>query len=153
MTCADLPVPRIVLDTNVCLDLFVFREPRCAHLLAALRRGAVQAVTREDCRVEWHAVLRYPQLPVDDAARPSIEAAFDALIHLLSPRELLAVSDDARLPRCADPDDQKFLQLALAARASWLLSRDKALLKLGRRTRNAGLFRILSPQDWGSAEG
>jgi len=152
MTCTDLPVPRIVLDTNVCLDLFVFREPRCAHLLAALRCGTVQAVTREDCRAEWRAVLRYRLLPVDDAARPSIEAAFDALIHLLPPGEL-AVSDDACLPRCADPDDQKFLQLALAARASWLLSRDKALLKLGRRTRNAGLFRILLPQDWVGAEG
>ncbi|MDE2308125.1 MAG: putative toxin-antitoxin system toxin component, PIN family [Xanthomonadaceae bacterium] len=152
MNCADLPVPRIVLDTNVCLDLFVFREPRCAHLLAALRRGAVQAVTREDCRAEWRAVLRYPRLPVDDALRPSIEAAFDALTRLLPPGEL-AASDDARLPRCADPDDQKFLQLALAARASWLLSKDKALLKLDRRTRNAGLFRIQSPQHWVGVEG
>lgn len=56
--------------------------------------------------------------------------------------------DEACLPRCADPDDQKFLQLALAAGASWLLSKDKELLKLDRRTRRAGLFAILLPQDW-----
>jgi hypothetical protein len=32
-----IPVPpkRIVIDTNVCLDLFVFHDPRWAALLAA----------------------------------------------------------------------------------------------------------------------
>ena len=44
MGAAGTPVPRIVLDTNVCLDLFVFRDPLCSHLLSAMQRGAVQAV-------------------------------------------------------------------------------------------------------------
>ncbi|HEU4777610.1 MAG TPA: PIN domain-containing protein, partial [Telluria sp.] len=44
------PAQRIVLDTNVCLDLFVFRDPRWSDLLAALESGAVEAVTRADCR-------------------------------------------------------------------------------------------------------
>ncbi|MBW8810763.1 MAG: PIN domain-containing protein, partial [Lysobacter sp.] len=52
------------------------------------------------------------------------------------------------LPRCADPDDQKFLELALAANARWLLSRDHALLVLGRRTARAGLFEILTARAW-----
>jgi len=41
--------PRIVLDTNVCLDLFVFRDPRWNALLTALNNGDIEAVTREDC--------------------------------------------------------------------------------------------------------
>jgi putative PIN family toxin of toxin-antitoxin system len=147
MTPAALPVPRIVLDTNVCLDLFLFRDPQCAHLMAALQGGLVQAVTRDDCREEWRAVLHYPQLPIDDRARPAISAAFDALVHHLPP-EASAVSGGADLPRCADPDDQKFLELALAAGASWLLSKDKELLKLGARTQRAGWFSILLPQAW-----
>jgi putative PIN family toxin of toxin-antitoxin system len=147
MISADLPVPRIVLDTNVCLDLFVFRDPRCAHLLAALHSGAVQAVTRDDCRAEWQRVLHYPQLPIDDDTRPAISAAFDALTPCLPPAAW-ADSDEVRLPRCADPDDQKFMELALLAQASWLLSKDHELLKLDSRMRHAGLFPILLPQAW-----
>jgi putative PIN family toxin of toxin-antitoxin system len=144
--------PRIVLDTNVCLDLFVFRDPLCSHLLAALQRGAVQAVTREDCRAEWQRVLHYPQLPIEEPQRPAFVAAFDAAIRLLPPEVSTLREGDPSLPRCADPDDQKFLELALASGARWLLSKDKELLKLDRRTRSAGLFAIRLPQLWSIAE-
>jgi putative PIN family toxin of toxin-antitoxin system len=152
MTHIDHSVPRIVLDTNVCLDLFVFGDSLSSHVLAALRSGAVQAVTREDCREEWHRVLHYPQLPIDDRLRPAFRDAFDAWIQLLPPEASMVSGDDARLPRCADPDDQKFLELALASGASWLLSKDKELLKLDRRTRGAGLFAIRLPQLWSIAD-
>jgi putative PIN family toxin of toxin-antitoxin system len=150
MTADPSPPPRIVLDTNVCLDLFLFRDPSCARLLAALQAGTVQAVTRDDCREEWQRVLHYPQLPIEEPMRSGLCAAYDALLQPLPPAATGApdAPDEACLPRCADPDDQKFLQLALAARASWLLSKDKELLKLDRRTRRAGLFAILLPQDW-----
>lgn len=151
MTSTDPDVPRIVLDTNVCLDLFLFADPACAPVLAALHRGSVQAVTCDDCREEWRRVLHYPQLPIDDTTRPVISAAFDGLIRHL-PAAGLARPDNTPLPPCEDPDDQKFLELALAARASWLLSKDKALLKLDRRMRQRGLFAILLPQDWALAE-
>ncbi|WP_458071268.1 putative toxin-antitoxin system toxin component, PIN family [Rhodanobacter sp. BL-MT-08] len=151
---ADHPVapsvPRIVLDTNVCLDLFLFNDPHCAHLMLALRNGSVQAVTRDDCRDEWRRVLHYPQVPIDDATRPAVSAAFDGLIHYLDAEES-TVADDAWLPRCADPDDQKFLELALASGARWLISKDKELLKLDWRSRAAGLFPILLPQQWSRA--
>lgn len=142
---ADLPVPHIVLDTNVCLDLFVFHDPACAPLRAALARGEVWALTRDDCRDEWRRVLHYPQLLIDATRVPALEAAFDGMIRLV-PTE--AAPRDVSLPRCADPDDQKFLELALAVGARWLLSKDKELLKLDRRVCSAGLFRILQPQDW-----
>ncbi|OOG55477.1 putative toxin-antitoxin system toxin component, PIN family [Rhodanobacter sp. C03] len=152
MSRLDHPVPRIVLDTNVCLDLFVFDDSLCSHVLAALRSGAVQAVTRDDCREEWQRVLHYPQLPIDDRQRPGLRDAFDKLIQLLPPEASTLGEDDLPLPRCADPDDQKFLELALASGARWLLSKDKELLKLDRRTRSAGLFAIRLPQLWSIAE-
>jgi putative PIN family toxin of toxin-antitoxin system len=152
MTGVDRMLPRIVLDTNVCLDLFVFRDPMCSHLLAAMQGGAVQAVTRDDCREEWHRVLHYPQLPIDDQLRPSVSAAFDALIQLLPAEASMVGEDDIPLPRCGDPDDQKFLELALASGARWLLSKDNELLKLDRRTRSAGLFSIRLPQLWSIAD-
>jgi predicted nucleic acid-binding protein len=49
------------------------------------------------------------------------------------------------LPRCSDPDDQKFLALAAAAGAAALVSKDRAVLKLRRRC--APWFRILTPAE------
>ena len=140
-------LPRIVLDTNACLDLWVFADPRAAALLAALQAGALQAVTNSECRDEWRRVLRYPQLRLSDATRRAPADAYDALVHRL-PDNAPPARADAPLPRCADPDDQKFLQLALASGARWLVSRDGAVLALGRRTRRDGLFEIVSPQAW-----
>jgi len=152
MTRIDVPAPRIVLDTNVCLDLFVFGDSMCSHVLAAMQSGAVQAVTRDDCREEWQRVLHYPQLPIEDRQRPGFRNAFDALVQRLPPEASTPGEDAIPLPRCADPDDQKFLELALASGARWLLSKDKELLKLDRRMRSAGLFAIRLPQLWSIAE-
>ncbi|UNK50678.1 PIN domain-containing protein [Lysobacter sp. S4-A87] len=136
--------PRIVLDTNVCLDLFVFGDPRVATLRAALQAGDVVAVTDAECRGEWLRVLDYPALRLDETARAGAIAAFDAHVQLVSADPLPQVA----VPRCADPDDQKFLHLAHACGARWLLSRDDALLVLARRTRRDGLFEILMPDAW-----
>jgi putative PIN family toxin of toxin-antitoxin system len=139
-------VTRIVLDTNVCLDLFVFRDPRWTHLHAALKDGSVEAITREDCRMEWSIVLRYPHLKLDDAARIQVAAEFDALIRCTG---MPAVNDAAlKLPICKDKDDQKFLELSRDINADVLITKDKALLKLARKTRRDGLFAIMTPEAW-----
>jgi putative PIN family toxin of toxin-antitoxin system len=138
---------RIVIDTNVCLDLFVFRDPRWHALLSALTEDRFEAVTRADCRQEWLCVLEYPHLPLDAASRPAAVAAFDGLIHCLEP-QALAPRTTVRLPVCSDPDDQKFLELARDAEAQTLITKDKALLKLAKRTARAGLFSIVSPDRW-----
>jgi putative PIN family toxin of toxin-antitoxin system len=137
------PPKRIVIDTNVCLDLFVFHDPRWAALLAALETGAVQAITRADCRMEYLVVLHYKHLPLDDDSRAIAAARFDALITVVEP----AVSG-VRLPVCSDKDDQKFLELARDAGAGILITKDKALLKLARKLRQAGMFEIIVPEAW-----
>lgn len=144
---AAIQKPRIVIDTNVCLDLFVFRDPRWAALMTALQDRRVEAVTRGDCRLEWQIVLHYPHLPVSDATRAGINAEFDALVRCLTPAALTPRTD-IRLPLCTDRDDQKFLELALGAHAATLITKDKALLKLARKTAKAGLFTVLTPQAW-----
>lgn len=135
--------PPIVIDTNVLLDLFVFHDPRWAPLLGALEDGSVHAVTRADCRAEYLAVLHYPHLPLDDAGRAVAAARFDKLIETVAP-----TSRALRLPACTDRDDQKFLEVARDAGAAILVSKDKAVLKLARRTARDGLFRIMTPEAW-----
>jgi putative PIN family toxin of toxin-antitoxin system len=137
----------IVIDTNVCLDLFVFRDPRWTPLLAALESGRVRAVTRADCRDEYRIVLHYPHLPLDEATRPQAAERFDALIEVVAP-----TSRALRLPVCTDRDDQKFLEIARDADAGILVTKDKALLKLARRTARENLFRIMTPDVWVKTE-
>jgi putative PIN family toxin of toxin-antitoxin system len=140
-------VPRLVLDTNVALDLFVFRDAACERLRAALEQGVVVAVVDEPCREEWQAVLGYPQFGLSEADRQQAMAAFDQAVSLLPAADMVP-RPEVKLPRCADPDDQKFLELALASGAQCLLSKDKALLQLARRTAREGWFQILCPSAW-----
>jgi hypothetical protein len=53
---------------------------------------------------------------------------------------------------CTDPADQKFIDLAVAERAQWLLSRDKALLRLARLAGKRFALRIGTPETWLSAQ-
>ena len=145
MRAMSASAPRLVLDTNVALDLFVFRDAACNTLMAALREGTVVAVVDEPCRDEWLAVLDYPAFALTPEQRQVAREDFDRWVLLLPGT---APRTDIKLPRCADPDDQKFLELALAAGAECLLSKDKALLQLARRTAREGWFRILCPSAW-----
>ena len=135
---------RLVLDTNVCLDLFVYRDQRWQRLLQSMENGEVACITREDCRTEWTLVLEYSRFALDDRAKQSARDEFDRLILMTDtypPTEMT-------LPVCKDRDDQKFLELAATSNAHYLISKDKALLKLARRVRKLGLFEITTPEQW-----
>lgn len=139
---------RIVLDTNVCLDLFVFHDPRWSRLMQALTQGDVEAVTRADCRMEWQIVLGYAHLRLDTEMQAAVCTAFDGLIRQFVPSAPSVPKETIRLPVCRDPDDQKFIELAYQSAAAVLITKDKALLKLARKTQKAGLFQIMTPEVW-----
>lgn len=134
----------IIIDTNVCLDLFVFHDQRWLEILHGLKDGHLKAITRADCREEWLAVLKYPHLPVTQDNLPDICQQFDLFIECATP----AIKADIRLPVCSDKDDQKFLEIARDSSASTLITKDKALLKLARKIRKAGLFSIETPEQF-----
>nr|WP_315258364.1 putative toxin-antitoxin system toxin component, PIN family [uncultured Duganella sp.] len=139
-----IPVPKkVVIDTNVCLDLFVFNDPRWAKLVSAIESGAVEAVTRSDCRDEYNIVLHYKHLPLDDDSRPLAAARFDQLIKVVAPPD-----SGVKLPVCSDKADQKFLEIARDAQAEVLITKDKALLKLARRLAREGMFKVMVPEKW-----
>ncbi len=137
----------MVLDTNVRLDLFVFATPRAAGLGAALESGRLRAVCNAECRSEWEAVLAYPKLRLDADQQAAARAAHDRLVCIdaSAPQQHAAV---AALPRCRDPDDQKFVQLAYDIGAAGLLTRDAELLRLARRLAAGFGIAVLQPQDF-----
>ena len=133
---------RIILDTNVCLDLFVFQDIRSHELKQMLKNRVVHAVTREDCHYEWLRILAAPPLPLNDICRKRCMAEYDAVISCqhFEKRNYVA------LPVCKDKDDQKFLELAHDAHARFLITKDKALLKLSVKTKQLRLFDIIKPE-------
>ncbi len=135
---------RIVLDTNVWIDWLVFDDPSIVLLKAAQQSGSLHILTDEVCLEELKAVLAYPEFKLDEAQRRNHLAQVDRCVVRHGNQRMELPVD---LPRCSDPDDQKFLTLARDASADWLLTRDKALLKLNRRLKAAG-FRIGSPSEW-----
>ncbi|WP_295756976.1 putative toxin-antitoxin system toxin component, PIN family [Undibacterium sp.] len=131
----------VVIDTNVCLDLFVFNDTRWLHLLEGLKNGNIEAVTRADCHSEWLAVLEYPHLPIKIETKKNIIDMFDTLITIVAPPEKSII-----LPRCSDKDDQKFLEIARDTNAKALITKDKALLKLARKIQLSASYSILTPE-------
>ena len=131
---------RVVLDTNVLLSLFVFADSRYARLRERLTAGELIALTDGRCLGEFRRVLAYPMFSLADAAQ---RAAFDAYTALSG---IVPAAEPLALPQCRDPDDQKFLEVARDGNADWLVTSDKALLKLARRRKLAHLFAIITPE-------
>lgn len=130
---------RLVLDTNVALDWLVFADPGVAHIVAALRTGRATAWTNAACEAEFARVLGYAQFGMSAPAQDEALHAYRALVQRHD-----GTSDPRTLPRCADADDQKFLELARDAGATHLLTKDKSLLTLA-RARYGLRFHIVPP--------
>lgn len=139
------PAPLLVLDTNVVLDWVAFGDPLVRPIAGAIERGLLRAATSGACLQELRRALGYAQVGLEAAAQERAFARYAAHAQVFEPPEAEAV---AGMPQCEDPDDQKFLGLAWHARASHLLTRDKALLKLARPVAQLGRFSVLAPQDF-----
>ena len=137
---------RVVLDTNVLVSLYVFADSRLAPLRARIESGEWQALTNDACFDEFRRVLAYPLFLLAAEGQKRALQAYDrsATRPGTSPRATQGAV--AGLPHCRDRDDQKFLELARDSAADWLVTGDKALLRLARRERLRGLFRILTPE-------
>ena len=134
---------RVVFDTNVLVSLYVFADSRFAPLRERIENGEWLALTNEACFGEFRRVLGYPLFALEEERQQAALAAYAAKVaHHTGPVQ----PEPAALPRCKDRDDQKFLELARDAGADWLVTADKALLRLARGGRLRGLFRILTPE-------
>ncbi len=134
--------PSVVLDTNVVLDWLLFGDPHTEGLAEGICAGRLQWISTAAMREELAEVLQRPAVVGRFANSERALQAFDrwTTVHPS------AAAPPAHL-RCRDADDQIFIDLALACRADWLLTRDKALLELGHR---AGLLgtRICTPRSF-----
>jgi predicted nucleic acid-binding protein len=136
--------PRVVLDTNVVLDWLYFRDPRSAALGEAVTTGCVRWIAGTAMRDEIERVLARGELgrkwPGGAASVRNGWQRWAMTVEAAPPLSPAAL-------RCSDADDQKFIDLALAVRAAFLLSADRAVLRLARAARERGLL-ITTVERW-----
>jgi len=137
---------RIVVDTNVYVSGLLWTG--LPHtLLSAAETGQLTLVTTPTIIEEVRNVLARPKF----AARMStLTTSIDELMEsFLGIVQIIQEPKVVRVVR-SDPDDDKFIACAVAARVRWLISGDTHLLSL-RRYRN---IRIVTPQQfwavWGT---
>ena len=136
--------PAVVIDTNIVLDLLLFQDPAAAALGQALAQASLVWYATAGMRDELARVLTYPNLQpwlarTDRDNASGILAHFDRLSHV-------HVEVPTGPPCCSDPDDQKFIELALTLHAL-LLSKDDAVLRMRRvlAARHVTVERRFSP--------
>jgi len=140
-------VLRLVLDTNIWLDVLVFRDPAIAPICEAHAARRAEILADAGGEAELIRALGY------DFGRRSLDAAAQAarmaeFRHMSVHAKSKLAGGTATLPLCRDPDDQKFLETALAVHADILVTKDNALLDLARRVP----FRILTPGAFAALE-
>jgi len=136
--------PTVVLDTNAVLDWLVFRNPEFEPLGAAIVTGHVRWLATPWMREELAHVLARGHLDAWQPDGAAIQAHWDR--HCAQQPAPALASSPGKF-RCSDPDDQPFIDLARTAGATWLVSRDRAVLKLARRLREQGVL-VIPPGAW-----
>ena len=134
-------IPNLVLDTNAVLDWLVFANPASQVVTEAITGARVRWIVNAAVRDELTHVLARG---VVDRWQPDLPRLWDAWERYAIPLERASPVAPSCRPQCTDADDQKFIELALDHQARWLITRDRALLKLARRTRSLGLS-IVTP--------
>ncbi len=140
----------LILDTHVVLEWLLWDSPRHAELRALMPANTIvwRSAETED---ELLRVLGYAALKVDAERQAKVVASFQ------TQSQLHVIEVPANLPRCKDPDDQKFLELAWSLSqhlmpatnpSILLLTRDKRLLKIARHPLYRNRFRTQTPEQF-----
>ena len=137
--------PRLILDTHVWLDWLVFDDPGIVRIRNAVGTGRAEAYIDAVCEAELVRVLArgFAKRTLDARAQAECLAQCRRLAKRIDAAAPAAAC--AGLPRCGDPDDQKFLEAALAANAQFLITKDRKLLALARK--RGVPFKIVRPDE------
>jgi len=123
-----------VLDTNVILDLLVFKDPTAEPIRHLLDAKLVDAVRSEASMLELIDVIQRPMFKLSREEQDIILQAWESVTRLLEN----AAIESAPFT-CRDLDDQIFLDMAYSIRPALLLSKDLLVLELRTRAKPHGV--------------
>lgn len=131
-----------MLDTNVVVSALVFPRGPSGLIRAAWSSGTFVPLASAGTAKEIIRVLAYPKFKLSENDREQLLADYLPCTHAVRIPE-----PPPRTPPCRDPFDVQFLQLAVAGRASVLVTGDADLLVLAGQTR----FEILTPGEFATS--
>ena len=114
---------RVVLDTNVLVSALLFAGP-IGRLVSLWRERWIVLLLSKDVFIEYLRVLAYPKFKLSGEEIKAIVEEY-----VLPFAEMATVAEAPVVIR-EDPADDKFLALAAAGRARYIVSGDKHLLAL-----------------------
>ena len=125
---------RVVLDTNAVVSALLFSGVS-SKLVSLWQNGLITPLLSRAILDEYLRVLSYPKFELsEEEIKELIQEEILPFAEVVRPKRRLRVVR-------RDPSDNKFLECAVAGKASVIISGDKALLSLGRYRR----VRIQSP--------
>jgi putative PIN family toxin of toxin-antitoxin system len=115
---------RVVLDTNVVLSALLFSTGRLVWMRTAWQQGRLLPLASKATLDELIRVLSYPKFALSG---DDVLAILKDYVPYVETVEVPAGPLDG-VPCAPDPDDQKFLDLAVSGGASDLVTGDAGLL-------------------------
>lgn len=137
------PPNETILDSQAVLDWLYFEDPGTQAWEALRQAGAWTWIATQAMHDELAHVLGRGCLRPGARSATQVLADYRARVNWVEP----GVAPNPRLV-CSDADDQKFLDLAVIRRTPWLVSRDKAVLKLRARAQRLHRITICPPALW-----
>ncbi|MEI8092995.1 MAG: putative toxin-antitoxin system toxin component, PIN family [Spirochaetales bacterium] len=129
---------KVVLDTNTLISALVFRRENWSWLREAWKSGQATPLVSSATAKELMRVLAYPKFRLSPGEQKTL------LEDILPYSETVPQLGEAVLEPCRDPNDQVFLETAVAGNAEYLVTGDADLLQyLG-----AVPFGILTPEEF-----
>ena len=113
------------MDTNVILDLLVFKDPSTEPIRLALHAKLVDAARSEASMQELIDVIQRPTFKLSQEDQTKILQSWKSYSRLLEDTAI----EQAPFT-CRDLDDQVFLDMAYSIRPALLLSKDLRVLEL-----------------------
>lgn len=141
---------RVVLDTNVFLDLVHWHDPHALRLQKAITDQTITLLWSEDTLAEVVDVLQRSHFGwTETRLQENVPVWLNWGIAL--PQTKIEQIRSQLTIRCKDPLDQKFLELCVAGQAHYLFTKDKLVLKSLRKLARFGLQGGLpeaTPRQW-----
>ncbi len=127
---------KIVLDTNVFISGIFFSGPP-SKILQAWKDSKVQIILSEEILEEYQRVA-------EELSSKFSAVHIDRIIELLTIYGEVFETKDISVSVCKDPDDNKFIECAIAGNSKLIVSGDKHLLNV---TGYQGIS-VLKPRDF-----
>lgn len=127
---------KIILDTNVLISGIFFSGPP-AQILQAWRDSTIKIILSEEILVEYQRVA-------EELSYKFHEVDIEKIIELITIYGEFFEIKNISVSVCEDPDDNKFLECAIASNCKLIVSGDKHLLDV---TGYQGIS-VLKPRDF-----